>query len=351
VGPHVAAGFDLSDGLLSPLTLPPRHPIALARFGMTGIWPATAIGRRFDTDEASGLFAGLAAHSMLSLGAPVTSGYGLLLGVLAHLVGWPLARGGSQAIADALVSILEAEGGQLELDHRVSSLDELPPARATLLDLTPHQVVAIAGPRLPDRYRRRLERFRYGPGVHKVDWVLDGPVPWTNPDCSRAATVHLGGSMAEVAVGEAAIQRGRLPERPFVLYVQPSGFDATRAPAGQHVGWAYCHVPNRTTFDMTDRIEQQVERFAPGFRDRIIARHVMGPAAVEAHDENYVGGDINGGVADLRQFVARPTLSLHPWATPLPGLYLCSSSTPPGGGVHGMCGWNAAREVLRRERI
>ena len=348
-GPMVAAGFDLSDGLLSPLTIPPRHPLHLARYGWTGIRPATWVARRFETDEAAALFAGLAAHSMLSLRGPVTAGYGLLLGALGHLVGWPMAEGGSQAIADALVSILAAEGGELELGHRVTSLDELPPARATLLDLTPQQVVEVAGARLPDRYRRRLERFRYGPGVHKVDWVLDGPVPWANPDCGRAATVHLGGTMAEVAASEAAVHRGQRAEHPYVLFVQQSTFDPTRAPVGRHTAWAYCHVPNGTTVDMTDRIERQVERFAPGFRDRVVGRHVMGPAAMEAHDENYVGGDINGGVADLRQFVARPTLSLHPWATPVEGLYLCSSSTPPGGGVHGMCGWNAAREVLRRD--
>lgn len=350
--PLVRAGFDLTDGLLSPLTIPPRHPVALARYGISGILPATWLARaRFRTDTAAGLFAGLAGHSILSLGAPVTAGYGLMLGVLGHLVGWPMARGGSQSIADALVSLLEARGGRVECGRRITSLDELPPARAVVLDVTPRQAVDIAGGRLPDRYRRRLERFRYGPGVFKLDWALDGPIPWTNEDCARAATVHLGGTLAEVAHAEAEVQAGRHPERPFVLLVQSSLFDPTRAPAGTHTAWAYCHVPNGSIIDMTSRIEAQIERFAPGFRDRVVARHAMAPAAMEAHDANYIGGDINGGVADLRQFVARPTLGLHPWATPVDGLYLCSSSTPPGGGVHGMCGWHAAREVLRRQPL
>ena len=350
--PLVRAGFDLTDGLLAPLTIPPRHPLALGRYGIAGIAPATwLVRRRFTTDAAGGLFAGLAGHSILSLRAPVTAGYGLMLGVLGHLVGWPMARGGSQSIADALVSLLESRGGRVECGRRVSSLDELPSARAVLLDVTPRQVVEIAGARLPDRYRRRLGRYRYGAGVFKLDWALDGPIPWSNPDCARAATVHLGGTVEEVAHAEAEVQAGRHAARPFVLLVQSTLFDATRAPAGTHTAWAYCHVPNGSTVDMTARIEDQIERFAPGFRDRVVARHAMAPAAMEAHDANYIGGDINGGVADLRQFVARPTLGLHPWATPVDGLYLCSSSTPPGGGVHGMCGRLAAAEVLRRQPL
>ncbi len=350
--PLVDAGFGLTDGLLSPLTVPPSHPVALARYGLVGVLPATWLARRqFTTDDAGGLFAGLAAHSMLSLGAPATAGYGLMLGLLGHLVGWPMARGGSQAIADSLVSLLESRGGRVECGRRVTSLGDLPPARAVLLDVSPRQVIGMAGDRLPDRYRRRLARFRYGPGVFKLDWALDGPIPWTSPDSARAATVHLGGTMSEVAVAEAEVTRGRHPERPFVLLAQSSLFDATRAPDGVHTAWAYCHVPNGSTLDMTDRIEAQIERFAPGFRDRVLARHAMPPAAMEAHDANYIGGDINGGIADLRQFVARPTLGLHPWATPVEGLYLCSASTPPGGGVHGMCGWHAAHEVLRRQPL
>jgi phytoene dehydrogenase-like protein len=346
-GPSVEAGFALTDSLLDPLRVPPRHPVALVRYGAVGIRPATWVGRRFDTDEAGGLFGGLAGHSMLSLSAPITAGYGLMLGALGHLVGWPLAAGGSQSIADALVSLLASYGGTVECDHRVTNIDELGSPDAVLLDLTPRQVVAVAGHRLPDRYRRRLSRFRYGPGVYKVDWALDGPIPWSNPDVARAATVHLGGSLADVAAAEDAVAKGLHAERPFVLLAQPTLFDPDRGPAGTHTAWAYCHVPNGSTLDMTDRIEAQVERFAPGFRDRVLGRSRMGPAAMEAHDANYVGGDINGGLADLRQFIARPTLGLHPWRTPATGLYLCSSSTPPGGGVHGMCGWHAAREVLR----
>ncbi len=222
-------------------------------------------------------------------------------------------------------------------------------ARATLLDLTPRQVLAIDDGRFPARYRRALSRFRYGPGVFKVDWALDGPVPWTNPEIGRAATVHLGGTVAEVTAAEHDVQRNLHPDRPFTLFAQPSLFDDTRAPAGKHTAWAYCHVPAGSTVDMTGAIEAQVERFAPGFGDLVLGRHTMGPAAMEAHDANYVGGDINGGVADLRQFFGRPRFSLHPWATPVRGVYLCSSSTPPGGGVHGMCGWHAARVALRRE--
>ncbi len=350
-GPLVDSGFDLTDGLLSPLTVPPRHPIALARYGVAGIGSADRLARRrFSTDEARGLFAGLAGHSILSLRSPVTAGYGMMLGVLGHLVGWPMAAGGSQAIADALVSLLESLGGTVECDRRVTSLAELPAAPVTMLDVTPRQVIAMAGHRLPDRYRRTLEKFRYGPGVCKVDWILSGPIPWTNPDCARSATVHVGGTLAEIVAAEDEVQAGRHPERPFVLLAQQTLFDATRAPAGTHTAWAYCHVPNGSTLDVSDRIDAQIERFAPGFRDVVSDRHVMLPAAMEAHDTNYIGGDINGGVADFRQFVARPTLGLHPWRTPVEGLWMCSSSTPPGGGVHGMCGYLAAKDVLRRTR-
>ena len=350
-GPFVEAGFDLTDGLLSPLTIPPKHPITLARYGAVGVLPAhTVAGRGFATDEAQAMFAGLAGHSILSLKAPVTAGYGLMLGVLAHLVGWPLASGGSQQIADALVAVLEKLGGRVECNRRIESLAELPSVDAVLLDLTPRQVLAIAGDAVPDRYRKALSRFRYGPGVFKLDWALDGPVPWANADCSRAATVHLGGTLSEITASESDVQAGRHPEHPYVLLAQQGLFDPSRAPAGTQAVWAYCHVPNGSTVDMTERIERQVERFAPGFRDRIIARHAMNTAAVEAHDANYIGGDINGGVGDLRQFVRRPTLGLHPWKTPIEGVYLCSSSTPPGGGVHGMCGWHAAQEAIRHSR-
>lgn len=350
-GPLVEAGFALTDGLLSPLKVPPSHPLVMARFGAVGIRSANGLGRRrFATDRAQALFAGLAGHSILSLDDASSAGYGLMLGVLGHLVGWPLAAGGSQRIADALVSLLESLGGRVECGRLVHSLAELPKTQVTLLDLTPRQVVAIAGDRLPSRYRRRLCRYRYGPGVFKVDWALDGPIPWANPSCLRAATVHLGGTAGEISAAEEQVQRGNHPTAPFVLLAQPTPFDQSRAPDGTHTAWAYCHVPNGSGVDMTASIEKQVERFAPGFRDRIVGRHTMGTAAMEEHDSNYVGGDINGGSADLRRFLVRPVAGLHPWRTPVEGLYLCSSSTPPGGGVHGMCGWHAAREVLRRHR-
>ena len=346
-GPLVRAGTDLTDQLLSPLAVP-RHPLVLARFGWLGIRPATMVP--FATEEAAGLFAGLSAHSILSLRAPVTAGYGLMLGSLAHTVGWPYVAGGSQRLADALVALLEERGGRVECGRPVRSVDELPPGADVVLDLSPRQVVAVAGHRLPDRYRRRLERFRLGPGVHKVDWILDGPIPWRARDVARAGTVHVGGTAAEVVAAEGAVQRGRHPDRPFLLVTQPTQFDGRRAPAGVHVAWGYCHVPNGSTVDMTAAIEAQIERFAPGFRDRIVARHVMGPAAIERHDANYVGGDIAGGRADLRQFFARPVLGLHPWRMPAERLFLCSASTPPGAGVHGMGGHHAAREVLAAGR-
>ena len=343
-------GLALTDTLLSPLSIP-RAPVTAARYGLVGLRSATSLGRaRFTGDEAQALLAGLAAHSMLSLDAPITAGFGLLLGLLGHVAGWPVAVGGSQTIADALVSIIETRGGEVVTGHRVDDLTQLPTARAVLLDVSPAQFVDMARDTLPARYRRRLLRFRRGPGVFKVDWALDGPIPWSAPGCRDAGTVHLGGRLDEVAAAEAAVVAGRHPDQPFVLLSQPGVADDTRAPAGQETGWAYCHVPNGSTVDMTDRIEAQVERFAPGFRDRILARHTMTTADFQTHNANYLGGDIGGGAADLRQFLARPVLSLHPWATPLPGVYLCSASTPPGGGVHGMCGLHAAHLVLRRHR-
>jgi phytoene dehydrogenase-like protein len=351
IEPIARKGLGIVDGALSPLAFPPRHPFAMARFGLLGVRSARSVAHgRFETDGARALLAGCAAHPMLPLASRLTGGFGLMLLALAHVVGWPFARGGSERIADALVTLLRHHGGEVVTDHRVTSLRELPPARAVLLDLTPRHVAQIAGDTLPARYRRRLERYRYGPGVFKVDWALDGPVPWACADVARAGTVHVGGRFDEIAAAEDDVHRGDHAERPFVLVAQPSVFDRSRAPEGKHTVWAYCHVPNGSTVDMTDRIEAQVERFAPGFRDRILARHVMDTAAMEAHDANYVGGDINSGVSDLRQHFARPVLSLHPWATPVRGLYLCSSATPPGGGVHGMCGLHAARLALRREK-
>ncbi|HEY5664077.1 MAG TPA: NAD(P)/FAD-dependent oxidoreductase [Ilumatobacter sp.] len=341
-------GTDLTDQLLDPFALP-RHPLALARYGMTGIRGAESVVGRFDGDEAAALLAGLAGHAIQRLDAPTTAGFGLLLGGLAHTVGWPLARGGSQSIADALVSILESRGGEVECGRLVTTLDDLPPSRVVLADTSPGAVVSMLGDRLPGRWRRRVGRFRHGPGVFKVDWALDGPVPWSDPEVARAATVHVGGTAAEVIAAEHAVATGQHPERPFVLVAQTSLFDPSRAPTGQHTLWGYCHVPNGSTVDMTDRIERQIERFAPGFRDRILARRTMDTVAVEAHDANYVGGDINGGAADIRQFVFRPVVAARPWIVPADGWYLCSSSVPPGGGVHGMCGRLAARSALARE--
>ena len=346
--PLLDHGDDLVSSLLAPLRMPPPHPLVMARFGVNGIRSITGLARRFDTDEARGVLAGLAAHSMLSLRAPITSGFAMFLGVLAHHVGWPMARGGSQAIADALASLVRERGGEIVCDHRVDNLTDLPPSRFVLLDISPARFLDLAGDRLPPSYRRRLGRFRSGPGVFKIDWALDGPIPWTNEHVQRAGTVHLGGTFEEIAAAEAEVHAGRHPDRPYVLLAQQSQFDATRAPAGRHTAWAYCHVPNGSTVDRTAAIESQIERFAPGFRDLVAARHTIDAPAMEAYNANYLGGDITGGLTDLRQFVARPTLSLHPWSTPIEGVYLCSASTPPGPGVHGMSGRAAAELAMAR---
>lgn len=345
LAPLVDAGFELVDSLLAPLSLP-RHPVHLARYGLAGLQPATRWGRRFETDAASGLFAGLAAHAILPLSAPITTGYGLMLGMLGHLVGWPQPRGGSQRIADALVSLLEAHGGTVECGVTVTSLDELPPGATTVLDVTPRQILAMVGERLPARYAKRLGKYRYGPAVFKLDYVLSEPIPWAAAEARRAGTVHVGGALAEVARSEAEVAAGRHAEQPFLLVAQPTQFDPTRSATARHVAWMYCHVPNGSTVDMTERIEAQIERFAPGFRDTVVGRHTMGPAALEVYNANYIGGDIAAGAGDLRQFVARPVLGRHPWRTPLDGVYLCSAATPPGPGVHGMCGHHAAHTVL-----
>jgi phytoene dehydrogenase-like protein len=283
---------------------------------------------------------------MRPLEGRATAAFGLVLLLLGHGVGWPAAVGGSQAIADAMASLLRSLGGEIETDREVASLDELRGARTVFFDLTPRQILTIAGDALPVHYRRTLARYRYGPGVFKLDYALDGPVPWTAAECRRAGTVHVGGSLEEIASAEDDVARGRRSERPYVLVAQQSLFDPTRSPAGTHTLWAYCHVPNGSSVDMTGPIEQQIERFAPGFRDVVRARRAMGPAEVQAHNANYIGGDINGGLADLRQIVARPSLRWNPYTTPNPRLFICSSSTPPGGGVHGMCGWHAARAAL-----
>ncbi|MDP8924087.1 MAG: NAD(P)/FAD-dependent oxidoreductase [Chloroflexota bacterium] len=348
IGPVVADADKILADVLGPFRLP-RHPLALARFGLLAILPASSLARLlFQGERARALFAGIAAHAIQPLEHPATAAFGLVLEMLGHAVGWPLPRGGSQRVADALVACLGALGGEVRPGRRVSALDDLPPARVALFDVTPRQLLRIGGTSFPAGYRRRLTGYRYGPGVFKVDWALDGPIPWRAAACGRAATVHLGGTLHEIAGAEAAVWRGQHPERPFVLVAQQSLFDPTRAPDGKHTGWAYCHVPHGSRVNMTERIEAQIERFAPGFRDRILARHALSPADLERHNMNYIGGDINGGVQDWRQLFTRPVARLVPYSTPDPRVYICSSSTPPGGGVHGMCGYAAARAALRR---
>ncbi|MBB5082416.1 phytoene desaturase family protein [Nonomuraea endophytica] len=341
IGAAARAGLPLVETLLSPLS-PPRAPVAAARFGLLGALPATVLGRAlFRTVEGRALLAGMAAHSVLDLRAPITGGYGMLLAASAHMVGWPLVRGGSQVLADALVERLRRLGGITVSGHRVRDLRELD-APIVMLDVTPRQFLRMA--ELPTGYRDRLRRFRYGPGVFKMDWALDGPVPWSDPEVARAGTVHLGGTLEEIALSEAEVSAGRHSPRPYVLLVQPYAADPTR---GGHTLWAYCHVPRGSPADMSAAIEAQIERFAPGFRERVLARHTMNTADLERFDPNLVGGDINGGTGSLGQFVKRPVWSPAPWRTPLPGVYLCSASTPPGGGAHGMGGYHAARLALR----
>lgn len=335
------------DYVLGPMRSLPRDPVALARFAVVGSPSARHATRRFTTDAARALVAGAAAHSMEPLTAPLTAAFGLLLAALGHGAGWPVVRGGSAAIAGGLVAEVRRLGGVVHTGEWVTSLAELPPARAVLLDTSPRQFVALAGPGVSPRSVRPWTRFRPGAGTCKVDWALDGPVPWSAEPCRRTVTVHVGGAFEEVARSEAAVRAGRHPERPFVLLAQPSMVDPTRAPEGKQTLWAYCHVPNGSDVDMHERMEQQIERFAPGFRDRVLARTVRTAAEAEAHNPNLLGGDVNGGAATLRQTVFRPVARWNPYRTPLEGVYLCSASTPPGGGVHGMCGVWAAQTALR----
>ena len=344
--PLVDAWDGLAVDLLGPLGVP-RHPFAMARFGLNAIRSAKGFAEaKFQDDKTRALFAGMAAHSFLSLDWPGTTAFGLVLGALAHAVGWPVARGGSQSIANALAAHLIELGGEIVTDHRVESLKDLPSTRAILCDVTPRQLVSIAGDALTPGFRRRLERYRYGPAAFKLDWALSAPVPWKAAECKTAATVHLGGTFAEIVESEWNATHGRHSEKPFMIVAQASLFDPTRAPAGQHTLWAYCHVPNGSTVDMSEAIERQIDRFAPGFRDTILARSVMSPADFERYNPNLVGGDINGGIQDLAQMFLRPTMRMY--STSKEGLYLCSSSTPPGGGVHGLCGFHAARLALRK---
>ena len=337
----------LLDALLAPL-IPPRHPLALFRFGFMALRSVDGFARaQFRGEHARALFGGIGAHSLLPLDATASASFGLVLGMAGHAYGWPLPRGGAQAIPNALAAHLSSLGGSIVTRHRVIDHAELDAAAVVMFDVNPRQLVDIGRDRLPARYRTRLLRYRQGPAAFKLDWALDGPIPWSAPECRDAGTVHVGGTLDEIARGEREVAQGQHSERPFVLLAQPSLFDETRAPPGKHTAWAYCHVPNGSLIDMTGRIEAQVERFAPGFRDLILARRVTTPADLERHNANYVGGDIVGGANDFSQIIARPTLSLDPYATPVRGWYLCSASTPPGGGVHGMSGFNAARRALR----
>ena len=349
IGPLVADASKLWQMFLGPLPGALRHPVSLARFGVRALWPAPTLARaRFRSQPAQALLAGNAAHSILDLHEPGTSAMALMLMVSAHVDGWPFARGGSQSLVNAMANLLRNLGGTITTGSPVRSLSELPEHATVVFDLTPRQILDIAGDQLPSGYRRQLGRFRYGASAFKLDWALDGPIPWTATDARRAGTVHLGGRMDEIVASEAAMASGRESVTPFVLLTQPTIVDPDRAPAGKHIAWAYCHVPAGSATDMTDRIEAQVERFAPGFRQSIIGRGVMTPADFASYNDNYVNGDINGGRHDLLQQFTRPVPRLTPYATPNPRLFICSASTPPGGGIHGMSGFHGAQAALRR---
>lgn len=336
----------MSADVLGPLRFP-KKPFAMARFGLHAITSAAQLAKRFDTKEAKGLWAGMAAHSMQPLYNAATSAIGLVLMAAGHLGGWPVPKGGSSAIANALASCFTALGGTIETNFYVRSLHQLPSAHAILFDVTPRQLLQIAGHNFSSLYKWQLERYRYGMGVFKIDWALDGPIPFTAPACRQAGTVHLGNTLEEMAASEQLTAAGKHPQKPFVLLAQQSLFDPSRAPQGKHTAWAYCHVPNGSKMDMTEHIEKQAERFAPGFRETILGRHVMDTAQIEAYNPNYIGGDINGGIIDAGQLFTRPALRLSPYKTSAKGIYICSASTPPGGGVHGMCGYHAAKRALK----
>jgi phytoene dehydrogenase-like protein len=331
---------------LGPLRFP-AHPVAMAGFGLKALTSASSFVNRFKTEEARGLFGGMAAHAIQPLSNLGTTAIGLVLMACGHLKGWPIPKGGSASIANALGGYFKSIGGTIQTGTYVTSLEQLPSAHAVLFDITPKQLLQIAGHKFSSIYKWQLERYRYGMGVYKIDWALDGPIPFTAPECREAGTIHLGNTFEEIAEGEQATSDGRQSDKPFVLLAQQSLFDKTRAPEGKQTAWAYCHVPNGSTQDMTAIIERQVERFAPGFRDRILAKHTMNTAQVESYNNNYIGGDINGGILDIGQLFTRPVLRWSPYKTSAKGLYICSSSTPPGGGVHGMCGYNAGKSVLK----
>lgn len=336
----------IEDDALGPLHFP-KHPFAMARFGLKALTSATFLAKRFKTKEARGLWAGMAAHAIQPLTNTSTSAIALALIIAGHRQGWPIPKGGAQSIANALASYFLSIGGRIEVDQYIRSLDQLPSAHTVLFDVTPKQLLQIAGHRFSAIYKWQLEKYRYGMGVFKIDWALDQPIPFTAPECRQAGTVHLGSTLEEITLSEKISAAGKHAEKPFILLAQQSLFDTSRAPAGKQVAWAYCHVPNGSKKDMTAIIEAQVERYAPGFRDSILSRHVMNTAAMEAYNANYIGGDINGGIMDLAQLFTRPALRSSPYRTSAKGLYICSSSTPPGGGVHGMCGYHAAKRALK----
>ncbi len=345
LSPVVKNWPDLAPDVLGPLKFP-EHPFKFACFGLSGLQPATLLARHFKTTEARGLFAGMAAHAIQPLSNSTTGAVALLLMANGHLKGWPIPKGGSQSIADALLGYFQSLGGEVQTNISVKSLGQLPSAHAVLFDVTPQQLLQIAGHRFSAIYKWQLERYRYGDGVFKVDWALDDPIPFTAHECREAGTIHLGGTLEEIAKAEQASARGQHPHKPYVLLAQQSLFDSTRAPIGKHTAWAYCHVPNGSVKDMTSIIENQVERFAPGFKERILAKHTFNTQQLQQHNPNYIGGDINGGRLNITQLFTRPALRWSPYRTSAKGLYICSSSTPPGGGVHGMCGYYAAKKAL-----
>ncbi|HWB25399.1 MAG TPA: NAD(P)/FAD-dependent oxidoreductase [Chitinophagaceae bacterium] len=336
----------MTNDLLAPLHFP-KQPLLMAKFGLKALQPVTKLARTFSTKQARGLLAGMAAHSIQPLTNAATSAIALVLMTAAHVKGWPMAKGGSQAVANALAAYFTSIGGVIKTSEYITSLRQLPSSHAVLFDVTPKQLLQIAGHKFSSLYKWQLDRYRYGMGVFKIDWALDAPIPFTAGECSQAGTIHIGNTLEEIAEGEKLTSGGVAHDKPFVLLAQQSLFDTTRAPLGKHTAWAYCHVPNGSTKDMTDIIERQVERFAPGFRERIIARHAMNSAQLEDYNANYIGGDINGGIIDIQQLFTRPALRWSPYKTSAKGLYICSSSTPPGGGVHGMCGYHAAKKVLK----
>jgi phytoene dehydrogenase-like protein len=347
--PFVERWSGFARDVLRPVPAFPKHPWLMARFGMSAMLSARTVAHRFLNERTQALFAGLAAHSFLSLDEPLSAAPGLLMAVLAHAVGWPIPRGGSGSFTDALCRYLATLGVKVKTSSRVETLSALPGYDLLLCDVTPRQLLKLAGERLSDHYKHGLQTYRYGPGVFKVDYALRAPIPWKATDCGRAATLHLGGSFEEIAASEQAVRDGRHADRPFVLLAQPSLFDSSRAPQDKHTAWAYCHVPHGSNTNVLSKLEDQIERFAPGFRDCVESRHVSSPADLERMDANLVGGDIAGGVMDIRQFLFRPTWKHY--ATSAKDIYICSSSTPPGGGVHGMCGYHAAKMALSRLKL